>query len=117
VNPRNMKAHIQKLHKNETYIPSALANSHQQSEEDAYGTYNSNNNNSYMTLDETTGIVIEVKSERKKYVRKTGKFECDLCGRYFTTIRSLKIHMTLHTSRFIDDVKATIFTSFFHFLF
>ncbi|CRL00844.1 CLUMA_CG014095, isoform A [Clunio marinus] len=49
-------------------------------------------------LDEFTGLIVKYTTQKKRYPRKTGRFECDLCGRVFTTLKSLTMHMDLHTN-------------------
>lgn len=112
VNPRNMKTHIKNVHKNEKFIPPNPPN------REMFEQFQNLDEPVDPLLDETTGIMVTQKPPRKKYPRKKGRFECgkctnvcfvtdeinysnsviDLCGRIFTTVRSLKIHMDLHTS-------------------
>lgn len=94
VNPRNMKTHIMRAHKGEKFIPPNFPN------RDFLDNPEDRDEINEPSLDATTGLMT-VKSEhmKKRYPRKTGRFECDLCGRIFTTLRSLKIHMDLHTSK------------------
>lgn len=41
-----------------------------------------------------------VVKEKKKYPRKVGRFECDLCGRILKTNRSLSQHLLLHSKSY-----------------
>lgn len=63
-------------------------------------------------LDDQTGLITsktlgdEKECPKKKYVKKVGRFECDLCGRIFSFARSLTTHLLLHTKdyRFVCEV-------------
>jgi KRAB domain-containing zinc finger protein len=73
VNPRAMKKHIARLHKGEKFEPKTIGVDR-------------------MTKNPT--------GEKKKYKNKPQprlKLECDLCGKYLASFRSMKRHMTLHT--------------------
>lgn len=117
VNPRNMKTHIKKVHQGEKFIPPLSP------DRAMYANFEDRDETIEPVLDEITGLMVSTKNRRKKYPRKTGRFECgkqnhrqrltqfqqislilDLCGRLFTTLRSLKIHMDLHTSEFEKSV-------------
>lgn len=120
VNPRNMKAHIKSTHKNDKFIPPNLP----KREFDCFAFQQKAEGS---LLDETTGLMVSAAGRRKRYPRKTGRFECgewtlscdcsrllrtvisDLCGRIFTTLRSLKAHMDLHTSK-----TSLVFNSIFY---
>lgn len=99
VNPRNMKIHIKRAHKDEKYVPPILLN--RESFLSILDDAESRDETIEPSLDASTGLMtLGFEHIKKKYPRKTGRFECDLCGRIFTTLRSLKIHMDLHTSKF-----------------
>jgi hypothetical protein len=93
VNPRNLKAHINQIHSDEKFQPPRAADL------SIFPKIGENDETLEPTLDEMTGMLV-TGPPRKKYPKKTGRFECDLCGRIFTTVRSLKSHMDLHTSEF-----------------
>lgn len=93
VNPRNMKTHINKIHQNEEFIPPKSPN------KELFQDLGVKDESIEPVLDEATGMLVTWSRPRKKYPRKKGRFECDLCGRIFTTVRSLKIHLDLHTSK------------------
>lgn len=100
VNPRNLKTHIKNIHKNEEFVPPKSPNRIFFKELDIVETE--------VRLDEETGIITEdgAEKEKKKYVRKKGRYECDLCGRVFSLARSLTQHLLLHTKtyRFVCEV-------------
>lgn len=105
VNPRNLKTHILKLHTNEGYVAPKYPKVKPQEpnlvlDDDA----------ECLKLDEETGLVVSTskdKKPRKKYPRKTGRFECDLCGRILRTSASLNQHFMLHSKiyRYVCEVK------------
>lgn len=100
VNPRNMKTHIKRAHKDEKFVPPNLLN--RSVFLSVLNDAESRDESNEPSLDASTGLMsVAYEQRRKKYPRKTGRFECDLCGRVFTTLRSLKIHMDLHTSKCI----------------
>lgn len=69
VNPRNMRMHIDKLHHNEEFIPPMSPN------REFFG--QGNDESLEPVLDETTGLLMEAfKPQKKRYPRKTGRFEC-----------------------------------------
>jgi hypothetical protein len=72
VNPRAMKKHIAAMHKNEKFVPKTIG------------------------MDTTRLPAAERKKYKNKSVPKL-KLECDLCGKYLASFRSMKCHMTLHT--------------------
>jgi len=82
INPRNMKAHIQKLHKNDVYItpmpPDRQTYLRRKLLEDK------------LQAEATDG-------KKKKTITRAGKFECDLCGKYLVSLRSMRYHISLHT--------------------
>jgi hypothetical protein len=101
VNPRNLKTHIMKMHTHEDYVapkspkykPLELV-----AEDEADH------------LDEETGLITireKEKKPRKRYPRKTGRYECDLCGRILKTSMSLNQHFLLHSKiyRYVCEVK------------
>lgn len=93
VNPRNLKTHINKIHQGEEFIPPKSPS------KELFQDLGIKDEAFEPVLDETTGLLVSWNRPRKKkYPRKKGRFECDLCGRIFTTVRSLKIHLDLHTS-------------------
>lgn len=103
VNPRNMKAHINKIHQGEEFIPPKSPN------KELFQELGIKDEAVEPVLDETTGLLVSWNRPRKKkYPRKKGRFECDLCGRIFTTVRSLKIHLDLHTSNTRFDLRINI---------
>lgn len=90
LNPRNLKSHLLKLHKDEEFLPPSSPNL------------------KYYKKLEVVDEEVPVVKERKKYPRKvvTGRFECDLCGRILKTSRSLSQHLMLHSKyyQFICEV-------------
>lgn len=72
VNPRNMKTHIKKVHKNEKFIPP------QSPKWELFDGFENRDEVVEPVLDETTGLMVTKKPPRKKYPRKTGRFECGM---------------------------------------
>jgi hypothetical protein len=69
VNPRNLKNHIKNMHKGEKFVPPKQL--------DFSIVKNENDECFEPVLDETTGMLVtDQKKPRKKYPRKTGRFEC-----------------------------------------
>lgn len=99
MNPRNLKSHIQKLHSDEEYVPPKSLNPElfkdlgDQDEVDGV-----------LQLNEETGLwfqsPVKVMKPRRRYQLPKGRFECDFCGRLFTTMRSLKNHLDIHMDNF-----------------
>lgn len=97
VNPRNLKSHIRRKHADGKMVVKLK----------------------YTT--EETGIPGIVKEElledgekvKKKYKRKKGAFECDLCGKILCTVKSLESHLMLHsnTQRYICHKCGSRFTT------
>ena len=112
VNPRNLKTHIKKIHKNEEFIPPKSPNRSFIKELKVEDEESSE----MALLDDQTGFITSKPSEeekeypKKKYVKKTGRYECDLCGRIFKFSRSLTVHLLLHTKdyRFVCEVRISI---------
>jgi len=105
VNPRNLKTHIKKIHKNEEFIPPKSPNRSYIKE------LKVEDNAEISLLDDQTGFITSKPLEgeectKKKYVKKVGRFECDLCGRVFSFARSLTTHLLLHTKdyRYVCEV-------------
>jgi hypothetical protein len=82
LNPRNMKLHIQKKHKNAKYIPPKERNVQEYIKEKV----------------EEEKRILEIRGELSgSSVKKEKKrYECDLCGRYIASLFSLRFHMKLH---------------------
>lgn len=68
VNPRNLKTHIRRTHKNEEFIPPKSPNPV------LFEGVGCQDESIEPVLDESTGLM--VKTPRKKYPRKKGRFEC-----------------------------------------
>lgn len=103
VNPRNLKTHIKKLHSKEQYVPPKSPDRSFVKELDI------EDDEEETRLDEQTGLIISkpaVENPKKKYIKKTGRYECDLCGRIFNFAKSLTTHLLLHTKdyRFVCEV-------------
>lgn len=117
INPRNLKTHIERTHNNEEFVPPRSPDPQL-----FEGVGCQDESIDPIILDESTGLMM--KTPRKKYPRKKGRFECgtsecllykyflskylllfpqDLCGRLFTSVRSLKNHMDLHTSKILQN--------------
>jgi predicted nucleic acid-binding Zn ribbon protein len=109
VNPRNLKTHIKNLHKDESFLPPKSPDKAFFKELEIDETENQ------MRLDEETGIITAaaVEKEKKKYIRKKGRYECDLCGRIFSMARSLTQHLLLHskTYRYVCETCGEKFTT------
>lgn len=96
VNPRNLKTHIMKLHTTEEYI---------EPRSPKYKPLDLVTEDIPEHLDEETGLIVPTaivkeKKPRKRYPRKTGRYECDLCGRILKTSTSLNQHFLLHSQIF-----------------
>lgn len=70
VNPRNMKTHIKKVHKGEKFLPPLSP------DRNLYANFEDRDETVEPVLDEITGLMVSTKNRRKKYPRKTGRFEC-----------------------------------------
>lgn len=70
VNPRNMKTHIKKVHRGEKFVPPLSP------DRELYANFEDRDETIEPVLDETTGLMVSTKNRRKKYPRKTGRFEC-----------------------------------------
>jgi ribosomal protein S27E len=92
LNPRNMKLHIQKKHKNAKYIPPKERNVQDYIKEKV----------------EEEKRILEIRGElpSSKHPKVKKRYECDLCGRYLASLFSLRYHMNLHLgiSRFICPI-------------
>ncbi|KAG5675918.1 hypothetical protein PVAND_005777 [Polypedilum vanderplanki] len=110
VNPRNLKTHIKNLHKDEGFLPPKSPDKSYYKELEIDET-----EKSQIRLDEETGIITTSaeEKEKKKYVRKKGRFECELCGRIFSLARSLTQHLLLHskTYRYVCETCGEKFTT------
>jgi hypothetical protein len=67
------QAHIKKKHKNEKFIPPKSPNIQ------IYEKFENQDETIEPILDETTGLLLSTR-KRKKYPRKTGRFECGKCS-------------------------------------
>lgn len=96
LNPRNLKKHLIKLHKNDDYVPPPSPSLEYYKELQVVD-----------VNDEFPAV-----KEKKKYPRKSGRFECDLCGRVLKTNRSLSQHLLLHSKnyQFICEVHSMVFS-------
>lgn len=102
VNPRNLKTHIMKLHTTEEYIAPRSPK---------YKPLELVTEDIPEHLDEETGLIVssaKEKKSRKRYPRKTGRYECDLCGRILKTSTSLNQHFLLHSQifRYVCEVSS-----------
>lgn len=70
VNPRNLKVHLQTFHKDEKFIPPNSPNL------SVFEQFQNQDETMEPVLDEETGLIITTKVPKKKYPRKTGRFEC-----------------------------------------
>lgn len=68
VNPRNLKTHIRRTHKNEVFVPPGSP------KRELYEGIGCQDESIEPVLDESTGLM--VRTPRKKYPRKKGRFEC-----------------------------------------
>lgn len=91
------RSHIKKLHQNDQYIPPLSPSM------DYY--------NEVEVVEESDSII----KEKKKYPRKVGSFECDLCGRILKSNRSLSQHLLLHSKiyQYVCEVKLLLHLTFF----
>ncbi|CAG9799151.1 unnamed protein product [Chironomus riparius] len=113
VNPRNLKTHIKKIHKNEKFIPPKSPNRTFIKE------LKVEDNADVALLDDQTGFITSKTEEenecikKKKYVKKVGRFECEFCARIFSFARSLTTHLLLHTKdyRFVCEICGEKFTT------
>lgn len=70
VNPRNMKTHIKTIHGDEKFIPPKSPDM------GLFENFENHDETAEPVLDETTGLLVINKAPRKKYPRKTGRYEC-----------------------------------------
>lgn len=70
VNPRNMKTHIKTIHGDEKFIPPKSPDLSQ------FEVFENQDETTEPVLDETTGLLVTHKHPRKRYPRKTGRYEC-----------------------------------------
>lgn len=96
LNPRNMKLHIQKKHKGESYIPPKerssqdLENYLKQKvieEAEIYAKREKIKQDEYL---------IRIKQLREKYSKRNVRYQCDLCGSCYSSHKTLEYHMNMH---------------------
>lgn len=82
VNPRNLKTHVKSMHKYEKFIPPKSPN------RDFLKLFENTDETLEPVLDEETGLMM-TNVKKKKYPRKTGRFECGKLAQFHTLIRFL----------------------------
>lgn len=92
LNPRNMKLHIAKKHKNEKYVPPKERNI-----DDYLKEKEAEEEEILLRLEEMPSKSSS-DQPRKIYPRKKRlrRFECDLCGKYLVCLRNMRLHMNMH---------------------
>lgn len=70
VNPRNMQKHVEKFHKGEEVLAPKPP------KRKVFENFENRDEVPESVLDEATGLMVTEKKPRKKYPRKTGRFEC-----------------------------------------
>lgn len=90
INPRNLKAHIINVHRSQCEISPRRTN--------IDDTVKNNSNILHLEKPSVINSLLRRKGVRTKikYPRKKQRFECDLCGKYLVSLRSLQFHMNLH---------------------
>lgn len=101
LNPRNMKLHIQKKHKGEKFKPPKEKNI-----EDYLREKEEEEKAIMSRLESIPPIVLSGSDKDSPRVKRSRQFECDLCGKFLVSLRSIRHHMNFHLgiSLYVCDV-------------